>query len=44
MKIDKKFPEWILEAVNKNKNQLNPKSIDFFEKFLRLYLISRVAL
>lgn len=29
MKIDKKFPEWILDAVNKNMNLLCPKSIDF---------------
>jgi hypothetical protein len=34
MKSEKKFPDWILNAVHKNKSQLNSKSIDFYDKFL----------
>lgn len=34
MKSDSKFPDWIVESVYENSNQLNPKSKDFFEKIV----------
>lgn len=32
-----KFPDWIIEAVNKNQNQLNPRSKEYFEKVIELF-------
>jgi len=34
MKIDNKFPAWIFEAAMQNQDQLNPKSLEFFEKIV----------
>jgi len=31
------FPDWIAEAANKHKTQLDPKSKEFFEKILELF-------
>ncbi len=32
-----KFPDWIVEAVNQNQNQLYPKSKEYFEKVIELF-------
>lgn len=32
-----KFPDWIVEAANKNQSQLNPKSKEFFDKVIELF-------
>ena len=34
MKIENKFPDWIVKSVYENNNQLNPKSKVFFEKIV----------
>lgn len=37
MKLVNTFPEWIIDAINKNQSGLNTKSKDFFKKIIEIH-------